>query len=349
MAFVDTVWLGNTWLQYLEFAGIILVGVILGKISYWVVTNIILKITEKTKTKLDDLLIHSLKRPVVFLIFTLAFYFGSKVLTLTEGAQKVFGSITSILVTLNIAWFVMNILDALIVNYIAPATAKTKSDLDDTLIPIIRKALKVIIVSVTLVMIIDNFGYDVTSLIAGLGIGGLAFALAAQDLLSNLFGGIAILTDKPFRLGDRIRVDGNDGFIREIGLRTTRMQTLDGTMIVIPNSIIAHTTLENVSKEKARKVKVTIGVTYDTSNRKLEQAKKIIAEVIKENVDTKDESLVSFYNFGDSALEILVIYWIKNFDNILGARDRVNMELKKRFEKAKIEMAFPTQTVYIKK
>jgi len=348
--FLDTSWLGNTWLQYIEFLGAILIGVLLGKVFYWVSKNIIKGLTRRTKTRLDDLLIHAVERPIIFLLFVIGFYTGSRFLTLSDGGRNIFNNITTLLVTVNVAWFIMNILDALIVNYLKPATEKTKTDLDDTLIPIIRKALKVVIVVITFVMIIDNFGYDVTSLVAGVGLGGLAFALAAQDLLSNLFGGIAILTDKPFKLGDRIRLDEKrDGWIREIGLRTTRMETLDGTMIVIPNSKIADSILENVSKEQARKVKMTLGVTYDTSNKKLERAKQIIQEVIKENPDTKDESLVSFINFGDSALEILVIYWIKNFDNILGARDRVNTEIKKRFEKAKIEFAYPTQTVYVKK
>ncbi len=346
---VDTNWLGNPWWQYLEFFGVVVLGVLVGKVFYWIISNIILKFASRTKTKLDDLIIHALKRPVLLAIFIASVFYGSSFIVMSDSFKSVFKSIISVLVTLDIAWIIMNVIDAIIVNYISPATAKTKTDLDDTLIPIIRKALKITIITVTIILIIDNFGYDVTSLIAGVGIGGLAFALAAQDLLANMFGGIAILTDKPFKLGDRIKVDGNDGFIKEIGLRTTRMMTLDGTMIVIPNSVIAHSTLENISKEKARKVKVTIGLTYDTPNKKLEQAKKIIADVIKENPDTLDESLVSFYNFGDSALEILVIYWIKNFDNLLGARDRVNFEIKKRFEKAKIEMAFPTQTVYVKK
>ena len=347
---LDIIWFGNTLWQYLEFLGAIVGGIILGKIFYWVSKNVIEKLTEKTATKLDDIIIASLKHPVVFLLFSIGFLVGSKFLTLGAKGVQTFSNITQILITINVAWFIMNIIDAFIVHYLKPATARTKSDLDDTLIPIIRKAVKIVIVLIVVIMIVDNFGYDVTSLIAGLGLGGLAFALAAQDMLANLFGGVAILSDKPFKLGDRIRLDDkNDGFVREIGLRTTRLETLDGTMVVIPNSKMADTILENVSKEQARKIKMTIGVTYDTSNKKLTQAKQIIADVIKENQDTKDDSLISFFNFGDSALEILVIYWIRNFDNILGAKDHVNMEIKKRFEKAKIEFAYPTQVVYVKK
>ncbi len=348
--FLDATWLGNSWLQHLEFLGLIIAGIILGKIFFWLSKNIIQKFTAKTKTRLDDLILASLKRPVVFLLFTLGFHFGSGFLTLGEKGAETFGNITSLLLTLNVAWFIMNILDALIVNYLQPATAKSKTDLDDALIPIIRKALKVVIIVIAFVMIIDNFGYDATGLVAGLGIGGLAFALAAQDLVSNLFGGVAILTDKPFKIGDYIVVDDSTkGFVREIGMRSTRIETFDKTMIIIPNSTIAHTIMENISEEPARKVKLTLGMTYETSAVKLEKAKKIIKDIVKKNVDTQDDCSITFINFGDSALEFLVMYWIKNPKNILGAKDSVNMAIKKAFDKEKIDFAYPTQTVYVKK
>jgi MscS family membrane protein len=343
-------WLGNTWLQYVQFFGVVLGGVIGGKIFYWVSSKFIKVFTRKTKTMLDDILVGALERPIVFLLFVAGFWIGSRFLTLSDGTEIVFRNITSIMITMNVAWILMNILDSFILNYLTPAASKTKTDLDDALIPIVRKALKIIIVIIAIVMIIDNFGYDVTSLVAGLGLGGLAFALAAKDLLANLFGGIAILTDKPFKIGDRIRLDEkNDGFVREIGLRTTRIETLDGTQVIIPNSKIADSILENVSREQARKIKMTIGLTYETSSAKLARAKKIIQDIILKNPDTLDKSRVSFFNFSDSSLDILVIYWIKNFDNILGARDHINTEIKKRFDKEKIDIAYPTRTIHMKK
>lgn len=347
--FINNVWLGNTWLQYLQFIGIIIAGILIGKIFYWISKNVIKKITDKTKSRLDDLIVEGVQGPIIFLLFTAGFHIGSQFLVLGT-AETTFANITKILITVGTAWGLMNVIDALIENYLIPAAKKSKSDLDDALVPVIRKGIRITIILVTVLLIIDNFGYDITSLIAGLGLGGLAFALAAKDMLSNLFGGVAIITDKPFKVGDRIRIDEkNDGFIREIGMRSTRMETLDGTLVIVPNSVMANSILENVSNEQARKIKQTISVTYDTSNAQMEKAKKIIAKVIEDNVDTKDNSLISFFNFGDSALEILVIYWIKNFDNILGAKDRVNMEIKKQFEKAKIEFAYPTQVVYMKK
>lgn len=194
------------------------------------------------------------EKSLVFLIFILGWLFALNVLVLSTKAENAFGIITTILFILDGAWFVIGLSDALLVFYIRPSIEKTKSDLDDHLLSILKKLSKFMIIAITLVMIIDNFGYDVTSLIAGLGLDGLAFALAAQDLLGNMFGG-AILTDKPFKVGQRIKVDNQyDGFVKEIGLRSTRIETLDGTQLVLPNSMIAKSVLENVSKEKARRV-----------------------------------------------------------------------------------------------
>jgi MscS family membrane protein len=350
MSFLGNIYYGNTVAQYLFFFGSIIVAVIIGKIIAWISKGIVRTATKKTKTKLDDIIIDSLEKPLVFLLFTAGFYFGRLYLTLSERMAEIFSNAIEILLIINVTWFITSIVDALIKNYAKPLAEKTKSELDDQLLPILRKLVKIVIVIIAAIMIISKFGYDISSLLAGLGLGGLAFALAAQDMLSNIFGGIAIFTDKPFKIGDRIKLDEkNDGWVREITLRSTRLETLDGTMVVIPNSKIANSILENISKEQARKIKMTIGVEYDTSNQKMEEAKKIIEDAIRENKDTKNESLVSFFNFGDSALEFLVIYWIKNIDNLLGAKHKINMEIKKRFEKAKISMAFPTRTIHIKK
>jgi MscS family membrane protein len=202
---------------------------------------------------------------------------------------------------------------------------------------------------IAIVMILRAMGFEVTGLLAGLGIGGLAFALAAKDMLANLFGGVTILSDKPFKLGDRIKVAGYDGWVKEIGLRSTRIMTLDGFLMIIPNSMVANSAIENVSEEDKRKVVMTIGVEYSTTQAKMKKAKEIIERVVKKNKDTDDKALVSFTEFADSSLNFLVIYWIKNLDDILGAKHNINMEIKKEFEKAKISMAFPTRTVHLKK
>lgn len=346
---LEATYLGNTVFQYLIFFAIIIGSIVVGRIIYYISKKILRVKAEKTKNKLDDVIIDVIEKPLVFLIFIIGLIVALRTLTLSESFDGVASNVAQILITLDIFWFMIAFVDALIVGYITPLTAKTKSDLDDMLVPLIRKLIKTVLIVIAIIIIIDNFGYNVTSLIAGLGIGGLAFALAAKDMLANLFGGVSIMTDKPFKIGDRIKVEGYDGWIKEIGLRSTRMNTLDGFQMIVPNAIIANSILENVSKEKERKVKMVIGVEYGTTMKKMEEAKKILEDVIKKNKHTKSESKVNFTEFADSSLNFLIIYWIKDLNKILEAKHTVNMEIKRQFEKAKIDMAFPTTTVHLKK
>jgi len=350
MAFWQQVHFGNNLLQYLYFFGTIAIAILAGKIIAWVSENVARKKAKNTKTHLDEHLIDTIEKPLVFLLFVLGLYFGQNFLFLSARMSEILGNVVSMLITIDGAWFLMNASDAILTHYIKPFASKTESDLDDHLLPLSKKLAKFVIIAITLVMIIDNFGYDVTSLIAGLGLGGLAFALAAKDLLGNLFGGVAIATDRPFTIGDRIRLDDeNDGHVREIGLRTTRIQKLDGRMVTIPNSKLVDSIVENVSSEPARRVLTHIGVEYGTSAKKMEKGKQILKQVFKDVDGVRDEGLVSFWEFGDSALKYLVIYWIEDTDRLFEIKNEVNMEIKKRFEKAKISMAFPTRTVHLEK
>jgi len=347
--FLNNILWGNTFAQYIWFLVYVTLGIILGKVVYFVSSKFVRALTKKTKSKFDDLLIELLEKPIIFIIILGGFYLGLHQLILSEKFSLFLNEILTVLFALNISWVIINFIDAVIINYVKPLTVKSKSDLDDHLLPLIRKAVKVLFWAIVVIMIIKSFGFDVSALVTGVGIGGLAFALAAQDLLSNLFGGIAILTDKPFKIGDRIKIGANEGFIREIGMRTTRMETLSGTQLVIPNAEIAKSVLENVSREKARRVMLTIGVTYDTSKKKIVEAQKIIYEVVKNHKLTENESLAALSEFGDSSLNILIIYWIReiNVDNFLAIKNDINLAIKEKFERAGIEIAFPTRTVHI--
>jgi len=346
---LDNLYFGNSLIKYLIFLGIIAVSVIIGKIFFYISKKVIRAKTSKTETKLDDILVDVLEGPLVFMIFVIGLIVGLKTLVISQGAQLVFSNIIKILITIDVAWFLIAFIDQLIVQYVTPIASKTTSELDDLLIPLVRKLVKIVLVCVTAIVIISNFGYDVTSILAGLGLGGLAFALAAKDMLANFFGGLSIIADKPFKPGDRIKVEGRDGWISEIGLRSTKMKTLDGFYLIVPNSTMANSILENVSREDSRKIKMVLGVEYSTSIKKMEEAKKIIEEIIKKNKDTKDDSIVIFEEFAESSLNILIIYWIKDLNNILTVKHGINMEIKKHFEKTKINMAFPSRTIYLKK
>jgi len=346
----STVYFGNTILSYLIALGVVAGSIVAGKLLYWIISNVIKAFTQKTETKLDDILIEALQGPAIFFLFYVGFNYAYRLLSFPEQVMTVFGNIAYILLAINVAWVLINIVDAIIQEYFAKIAVKTKTDIDDQLMPIVRTLVKVVIVIIAIISILDNMGFDIASLLAGLGIGGLAFALAAQDTLKNLFGGITIFADKPFKVGDRIKLDdARDGFVKTIGVRSTVLETFDGTQIIVPNAKITDSILENVSREQARRVKSSVGVEYGTSMKKMEEAIKIIKEIILKNKDTDDKSFVTFDSFGDFSLNIQIIYWIKNKNNILNAKHAINMEIKKRFEKAKINMAFPTSTVYLKK
>jgi MscS family membrane protein len=344
-----TTFLGNNVVQYVIFIAIIIGAFIGSKILYFLFSKIFKMLTKKTKTQLDDILVDALQGPVVFAIIIAGLFYGGSVLVMGETFEFYYYAILSALVIFNVAWFVSRIVTSLLANYLEPMAQKKSSKRTDTIYPLLKKIFNFVIYTVAILLVLDNLGVKITGLIAGLGIGGLAFALAAQDILSNFFGGAAVLTDKPFQVGDRIITDGQDGFVRKIGLRSTVMETFDGTHIVVPNKRIADSVLENVSREKARRVKTVLTLEYSTSTKKLQKAKEILASIVKKNPSTKDDSLIHFIAFGDSALELQLIYWIDNLDVILQAKDEVNFEIKKAFEKEKIEFAYPSQTIYVKK
>lgn len=349
MAFLETTFLGNAIAQYM-WAIIILIVTYFGiKIVYYLVAKVILALTQKTKTQLDDLLVHALKAPVVLAVFLLGLKYAINILTFGEGFNKIFSSIMFILWVFNISWFLIRLINSFLMNYIHPLTKKSTSKLDDTLYPVIKIVVNFIIYALAITVTLQNLGIQITGLMAGLGLGGLAFALAAQDLLSNTFAGGAILIDKPFKIGDRLKVEGQDGFVRKITLRSTTLETFGKTQIIMPNNRIANNVVENVSRENMRREKTILGVEYGTPTKKLQKAKKILAKIVLENDKTDDESMVHFTEFGAFSLNIQLIYYIKDLDNILATRDEINFAIKAAFEKEGIEFAFPTQTIHVKK
>lgn len=342
---------GNTVLQYLIALGIIGAGYIVGKIAYYLIKNIILKFAEKTETKFDDILVNAIHGPLVFLLFVISLNISYRTLTLSDPILTFFERVTAVLVIINIVWFLIKFIDEMIVHYLEPLAAKTASDLDDHLIPILRRVVKIILVIIAGIMILDDFGYNVNSILAGLGIGGLAFAFAAKDLLANMFGGVTIIADKPFKIGQRIRIDTYDGVVEEVGLRSTKIRTLDKTEVIIPNLKFTDQIIENITREPARKIKMTLGVVYNTPTKKLEQAIEIVKDVIEKHKLTTKNYQVFFDEFGAYSLNIKVMYYInsKDGDIIFKTQNEINFEIKRRFEQYRIEFAFPTQTIEIKK
>jgi len=196
---------------------------------------------------------------------------------------------------------------------------------------------------------LDNIGVNITAAIASLSIGGLAVGLAAQDTLANLFGAVAILLDKPFRIGDRITLDNVDGAVETIGLRSTKIRNLDGHLVTIPNKTMGNATLTNITSRPNIKTVMNLSLTCDTSTEKMRRAIAILEEIYRGNPKTKD-LLVSFNKFADSALNIQITHWWNSTDNreYLAGMQEINLAIKDQFEAEGIYFAFPSQTVYLK-
>jgi len=356
--FVDKIIWGNTVESYIIALCILVLFLGAGQIFSRVIVSVIKRVASKTKTTLDDILINILEKPTVFAITIIGMRISSLYLNFGVRGYEILHNIFTILIVWNIIWILNKLIDALVDHYISPLTSKTKSQLDDHLLPFMRKFLKVVVILIGILFLIKNMGYDITSLIAGLGIGGLAFALAAQPLLSNLFGGLAIISDKPFQIGDRVRIDQKyEGTIKEIGMRSTVIKTYNDTLVHIPNNIIATTAVENLSigvgSNKSVRFTFNLGLEHSTSTEKIEEAIDIIKDILEKNENivhtSESEPFVSFTEFKDSSLNIAGGYTIVSPNTIGSTRTAINLEIKKRFEKAHIHMAFPTHTIHMKK
>lgn len=348
--YLNNIYYGNTINQWLIALSIVVGGYLIGKIIYWIFGNIIKKLTSKTKTNLDDIIVDMVEEPIMLAIILAGFYYAITYLILSKSTLNFLMTAINFVITLNIAWMISRLSDSLFKEYITPIADKTKSEFDDQILPIIKKSINFIIWILAIVVGLDNAGYNIGALLAGLGIGGLALAMAAKDTITNIFGGIMIFLDKPFKIKDRIKIAGFDGTIEEIGLRSTRLRTLSGTLVTIPNSTFSENAVENITREPSRKVVLNLGLTYDTDEKGIEKAIELIHKIAKNNKDNiKENHLVSFNSFGDFSLGILFIYYIKKSANILDTQTKINLDILKEFNKAKLSLAFPTQTIEIKK
>jgi len=327
---------------------IILAALVIGKALYWFFGNVVKALTKKTKTKLDDIIIDMVEEPLVFTITLLGVWYGLRTLTFGETFQKWLGIIFQVLIVINVAWLISRLFDSILKQYLMPLTEKSETDLDDQLLPLVRKGTKAIIWIIAIIVALNNAGYEVGPLIAGLGIGGIAFAMAAKDTISNIFGGFTIFTDKPFMVRDRVKIEGFDGSIKEIGLRSTRLETLDGRIVTIPNSTFTDSPVENVSSEPSRKIVLNLGLTYDTTPEQMQKALNILKEIAEKNKDIEEKVSIAFNGFGDFAMNVLFIYYIKKESDILDTQTNMNLEILNSFNKNKLEFAFPTQTIFTK-
>ncbi|MCX6894551.1 MAG: mechanosensitive ion channel family protein [Verrucomicrobia bacterium] len=305
---------------------------------------------EKTETKYDDLVLELLRGPVKVVAFVIFLHIGLSVFQWPETAQKFLSRGLVVVVACSITYVALKVVDLLIGLWREKvAAAPEDGSFAEQLLPLTRKAAKITVVIAAVMLTADNLGVKITSILAGLSIGGLALGLAAQDTVANMFGAVAIFLDKPFRIGDRIKVESVDGTVENIGLRSTRIRNLDGHLVAVPNKTMGNSIITNITRRPTIRTEMNLGLTYDTSVEKVKRATGILNEVFRSHPKTTD-LVISFNKFMDSALNILVVHVWSGTDakEHFAALQELNLQIKQRFEAEGIEFAFPTQTLHIR-
>lgn len=344
--FFSKTFYNNSISEWLISFAVIILTVLIAKIVYRLFSTIVRKFTNKSKNRLDDIIIDMIEEPLVFAIICGGIWLGLRMLTFPPGFDAFIGHAFQFLIIICVGWLAARLFDALLEEYIVPLSKSSDSGLAEQLLPILRKSIKTTIWALAIIIGLNNAGYNVGAVLAGLGIGGLALAMAAKDTVANVFGGFTIFTDQPFRINERVKVSGYDGNVREIGIRSTRLETLEGRLVTIPNSKFASSAVENVSREPSRKVIVDLGMTYDTTPDQMEQAMTFLRDIVDKNENTEEERTVFFNTFGDFAMNVRTIYYIVKGRNIADTQTQINMAILRTFNENNLEFAFPTQTLY---
>ena len=360
--FAKEIWLGNTTLQWAMVLGVILGGMVIGKLISFLLIRHADRLAARPGWEGLEATLRAVQRPAIMLFVVWGVYLIRDQMDLTETVGQAADSPTletvwlgaiSVATYIGVAWMIYRLVDV-VEHYLSKWAASTETTFDDQLVPLVRKALRVFVVILLALFILQNvMGRDISTILAGLGLGGLAFALAAKDTIANLFGSAVIFTDRPFKVGDRVVIDGFDGNIEEVGFRSTRIRTLTGHLVAIPNATVANTSIENIQERPSIKRSLNVTVTYDTTPEKIETGIAIIKDMLAARKDSFPEDKpgrVHFTDFNADSLNIAVTYWFTppEWEDYLAFTHEFNMELLRRFNDEGIEFAFPTQTLYLK-
>jgi MscS family membrane protein len=307
------------------------------------------RLAAKTQTQYDDLLLKLLRGPVKVVAFVILLNVGLGVFDWPARAQLLLSRGLIVIVSCSVTYVAIKVVDLLLSLWREKIVSAQDRALSEQLFPLMRKVAMTAIIIAAVVLTADNLDIKITSLLAGLSVGGLALGLAAQDTVANLFGAVAIFLDKPFHLGDLIKVEGVDGTVESIGLRSTRIRNADGHHVTIPNKLMGNAIITNITRRPAIRTEMNLGLTCDTPVEKVRRATVILQEIFRANPKTSD-LIVSFNKFTDSALNIFVSHVWAGTDakEHFAQMQDWNLQIKQQFEAEKIELAFPTQTVHLK-
>ncbi len=337
--------LGNTIAAY----GIALlnmgVGVAIAHFLQHILLRRLQRWTQRTTSPLDDQLIRIIKRPILWLLYLGFCYLSLQNLTLYPTVNQlltVVGVISATLLLLQLASSVAEY-SLRIYGHLHRHQPNIRQSLN-ALIP----AVRVVLWAVGIIFILDNLGFDISAVVTGLGIGGVAIALASQGILQDLFSYFSILLDRPFEIGDFIIVGDMAGTVDQIGIKTTRLQSLDGEQLILANTDLTASRIQNFQRMAQRRIAFNLGVAYETNNAQLKQIPQIIRTAIEE-IPQVSFDRAHFSGFGDFSLNYEVVYRVHTSDYMVyrDAQQTMNLAIKEQFDQAGIEFAYPTQVLYV--
>ena len=363
--FLNDIYWGNSLKNYLLFIGIILLGLILKRFFSKIISKVFFTLFKRfsQEIKLDtflDLLVKPIESLLIILIIFLAINqldYPLDIVVFKRTVNKVVTTITLIQVLDKIFLFLIIFASFKIIlrtidfisHVFAYRATLTESKSDEQMVPFLKELCKIIIIILGVFMIMGAvFNMNVATIVAGLGIGGLAIALAAQDTLANLLGSFTIFADKPFVVGDLVNVAGYDGVIEKVGFRSTLLRTMDKTLVVIPNKKMIDSPLENLTLRNLRRVKFNVGVLYGTSSDVIRTISEQITEYIQTHKETTEDTLVTLDSFGESGLNIQVLYFIEivDYNAYMKIKEEINYKVMEIVLKNEANFAFPSRTLY---
>lgn len=337
--------------QYL-IALLILVGfVVLSKAAVFIIEKIALAFASKTTTKFDDLLFERANQPISWLLVFIGMKLAFEYVNYVGRFDWIINNIILSLIYVASSMLIVSVVVVSIDTWGGKLAKKTKSTIDDALIPLFRTSSKVAIMIIIAIMVLSMWGINVSGLLAGVGIAGIAIGFAVKDSLANIFGGISLIIDKTFNIDDKIELgDGTVGIVTDVGIRSTRIRTFDNELLIIPNGIVANSKIKNFYKPNMKgRVAIPFGVEYGS---KIENVKKwVLEEIDKMDNIVKDdpEPQVIFLEMADSSLNFSVRFWVEDMADFFVKKEEATTRIYNLLNRKKIGIPFPTQTVYVRK
>lgn len=346
MEYLDQEFWNNSVQEYLIALGTILLGLTIVKIFKKSVFKRLIKLTQKTDNSVDDFLIETIDKFIIPAIYFTIIYLGIKTLELSIKFENTLQVVYHVILTYYGIKMISNTFRIFLQSYVRKQeNGEEKVKQIGGIILIIN----VIIWTIGILFLFDNMGYDVTAIVTGMGIGGIAIALAAQNILGDLFNYFVIFFDRPVEIGDFVVIDDKNGIVDKIGIKTTRIKTLSGEQLVVANSDLTSSRIHNFKKMQQRRIVFTIGVTYETSLENLKKIPGILKEIVhRQSPVTFDRA--HFKAYGDSSLDFEVVYIIQdaNYNIYMDIQQEINFGIYEQFESMGIDIAFPTRTLYVR-